>query len=641
MIDLTALSEAQRKAVLHGRGPCVVIAGAGSGKTRVLTYRVARLVTDGVDPETIWACTFTKKAAGEMAERLEQLIGEAAESVNVGTIHSFCFRILREEWRQQGLRYDVLDERGQLRVMREILAPPGPKNPWGLDISETVLSPAEALAMISRLKNDLIGPEEYAERAEHGCPLVDVYLAYERRKEQERLVDFDDMLVLCYRLLRDNPAILGKWRRRWQWVLVDEFQDTNRAQWEIIRMLTAPEDNLFVVGDDWQAIYGWRGARPDLIVRFREYYPNATVVVLDTNYRSVEPVVRAGNRLIANNPDQYPKTLVAQRGPGGYVTLLLASDEEDEADRVATEIESLVQDGIRYGDIAVLVRTNRQTRAFEDAFVARNIPHVVAGSVGFYNRREVQDLVAYLRLLVNPSDDEACKRVFNVPSRFLGAAYQRAVEVHAARTGLSFFEAMDTAADLKDWQRRRASEFVQLILRLRDRFGSARPADALQAIRSETGYDEWLRREERDEADNPRLENVQELVAAASRFATIPEFLAYVDMMAGRTREESDAGDKVQVLTIHRSKGLEWRVVFLCGLADELLPHARAESLAEERRLCYVGITRARDRLYLSYPASYNGRSRDPSPFLAEAGFHVQAPVVEELAASARRGEVA
>ncbi|MFS8641269.1 MAG: UvrD-helicase domain-containing protein, partial [Symbiobacteriaceae bacterium] len=551
-------------------------------------------------------------------------VAAAAEDVNVGTIHSFCFRILREEWRAQGIEYDVLDDRRQKRIMQEILGPRGPKNPWGLNLDETVMTAPEALAMIGRLKNDLITPDRYAEQAESGDPLVDVYWTYERRKEQERLVDFDDMLLLCYRLLNENPAILRSWQRRWTWVLVDEFQDTNRAQWEILRLLAAPENNLFVVGDDWQAIYGWRGARPELIVRFRDHYPDARVIVLDTNYRSVPSVVEAGNRLIRFNPDQYPKVVRASRAGHTEPQLIIAADEDDEAALVATEIEALVAEGLAYRDIAVLVRTNRQTRAFEDAFVARNIPYVVAGAVGFYRRREVQDLLAYLRLLVDPHDDEACKRVFNVPSRFLGAAYQREVEAYAISQGLSFFEAMDTAPGLKDWQRRRAAEFVRLILELRERYGSARPSDALVAIRQAVGYDDWLRREEQDEADNRRLENVQELTAAAGRFSTIPDFLAYADMMASRTRDADDeSGDKVHVLTIHRSKGLEWTAVFLAGVADGLLPHARAESLAEERRLCYVGITRARDRLYVLYPATYNGRYRDPSRFLAEMGLPV------------------
>src|SRR5690606_25544532 len=385
------------------------------------------------------------------------------------------------------------------------------------------------------LKNDLVTPDLYAERAEHGDPLVDVYWAYERRKERDRLVDFDDMLVRCYELLRDNPAILGKWQRRWRWVLVDEFQDTNRAQWEIIRMLAAPEDNLFVVGDDWQAIYGFRGARPDLIVQFRDYYPDAAVVVLDTNYRSVESVVRAGNRLIGNNPDQYPKTLVSHRGAGRDIALLLATDEEDEASQVAAEVEALRREGLAWRDFAVLVRTNRQTRSFEDAFVRASIPYTVVGSAGFYNRREVKDLLAYLRLIADPSDDEACRRVINVPSRFLGAAFVRDVEAYAARSGLSFYEAMRTAPGLRPFQQRSVGDFTWTIDALRRDYAQARPADALQAIRDATGYDEWLRREQADEADNPRLENVQELVAAAARFATIQDFLAYAAMMASHS----------------------------------------------------------------------------------------------------------
>lgn len=769
-MQLDDLNPRQRDAVNHGEGPAVVIAGAGSGKTRVLTYRIAKLIQDGVPAAKILACTFTRKAAGEMQERLAGLVGAAVEELTVGTIHSLCFRILREEWHNQGLRYETLEENQQKRYIREIMAPRTASNPWGLNLD---LDAGMVLSTISRLKNDLITPDELARRLDvEDYPwwmrdMLAVYRQYERRKDQERKLDFDDMLLWCYQLLSENRAVLRKWQRRFEHVLVDEFQDTNMAQWEILRMLAAPENNLFVVGDDAQSVYGFRGAHPELIVRFRDYYPEAIFYVLDINYRSVEPVVSLGNRIIAANTSQYPKELKSNRGPGHEPYLLQALDEDHEADIIVREILALVgerringqdqyptgktldnvlQEGpfdcgdsqavrlfshdsqsalervpnsceiegssarprqhtvarrsipheewlhrstlpgtsgseqtrlcvrapighgervgaaaeterasapyqrhqdrqqtgesagihepcrshetprwspledrsYTFGDIAILMRTNAQTRAFEDAFVANNIPYCIVGSVGFYRRKEVKDLVAYLRVVADPGDEEAVKRVINVPSRYLGQAFVRDVEAYAKRAGCTFYRALTRTPGLKPYQLRGAQQFVEIIGTVQAE--EYRPAAAIRMIRDMTDYDKYVR-QDAEEADDDRIANLDALEQAAAKFPDIPSFLRYVAMMEGRDTEAT--GDRVQLLSIHRAKGLEWPVVFVAGVSDGLLPHARAENVEEERRLCYVAVTRAKDRLFLSVLNSYRGRPVEPSPFLAEAGILV------------------
>ncbi|WP_213431358.1 ATP-dependent helicase, partial [Paenibacillus dendritiformis] len=487
-------------------------------------------------------------------------------------------------------------------------------------------------SFIGGRKNELVTPEMFRKsinyEVEDAARLARLYELYEARKEREGRIDFDDMLTRCYYLLAENPAILTKYQQRYKYILVDEFQDTNRAQWEIIRMLAAPENNLFVVGDDWQSIYGFRGARPEYIVHFEKWYPDAKIVVLDTNYRCNEQIISISNAVIQHNTDQYPKTVLAHRGAGQLPTMFNASDEEHEADLVIREMQALMAAGKKPGEIAVLYRTNAQSRAYEDKLVRANIPYTIIGSAGFYSRKEVRDMISYLQVINNPAaSDEAIKRVLNVPSRFLGRALINDVETYSIQHGLSFWEALQTAPGLRPYQRKGISEFVDVI-QYAGRYGSS-PAELIQLIREATEYDDWIRREDGDDdGESARIENLNELQSAASRYRELDEFLNFVEMMCSRSATTDDDPDRVQLMTIHRSKGLEFPAVFLVGLNNGLLPHKKSieyadglvipSSCAEERRLCYVGMTRAKDLLYLSHMESYQGRSMDPSIFLEE-----------------------
>jgi len=629
-MNLEGMNPAQMQATTHMDGPCCVIAGAGSGKTRVLTHRIAYLIEQGIPSESILACTFTKKAAAEMAERLEPLVGPEADLLNLGTIHSICYRILREEWRNTGEEYEPLNDYWQKRFIKDILAPAGPKNPdgmnWAIDISV-------ALSFISTQKNQLVTPEMFRKQINYDIPdagrLARLYELYEARKERERKIDFDDMLIRCCYLLAENPAILAKYQHRFRYILVDEFQDTNMAQWEIIRMLAAPENNLFVVGDDWQSIYGWRGARPEYIVNFKNWYPDAKIVVLDTNYRCNENIITVSNAVIQNNDDQFPKIVKANRSAGKEPMLLNANDEEHEAELVVSEIRSLIQAGTLPGEIAILYRTNAQSRAFEDKLVRANIPYTIVGSAGFYARKEVRDIVAYLRVVHDPDrNDEDLKRIINVPSRFIGRATIQEVEQHAIRYGVTLWEVLQNPpSSLKPYQQRNISDFVRVIEYLRRE--TAPPSTIIQMVREATEYDDWLKREEGgDDGENTRIENLNELQHAASRYSDLSDFLDFVAMMESRSAQADESKDRVQLMTIHRSKGLEFPAVFLVGLVNGLLPHKNSiqyvdgmilpQSCAEERRLCYVGMTRAKDLLYLSHMETYQGKDMDPSIFLDE-----------------------
>lgn len=627
-MNFDGMNDGQKAAVLHMYGPCVVIAGAGSGKTRVLTHRIAHLIEEGIPARNILACTFTKKAANEMAERLGSLVGPAVEDLNVSTIHSMCYRILREEWRNQGRYYDVLADHEQKRILKQLLAPPGPKNSdgmnWDLDIGQ-------ALRSIGNFKNDLIAVDQaYQMSGDDGFKrrLARLYQLYEQKKRVIAKVDFDDMLILCYQMLSENPAILSKWQSRFTFILVDEFQDTNHAQWEIIRMLAEPERNLFVVGDDWQSIYAFRGAKPEYIINFESYYSGAQVIFLDVNYRCTENIIRLSNAVIGNNRNQVKKTLRAHNPPGQEPATMEAVDQDHEASLVLGEIEALRKEhGYNWSDFAILFRTNAQSRAFEDLFIRQNIPHIILGSQGFYARREIRDIVAYLEVALDPHSDDAVKRVINVPSRYLGKVFVQTVEQWAARHGISFFDALTSCPDILNYQARNVVQFldaIHQIARVQD------PAEAVMAVRDIAGYDDYLRKEEggADDADNFRLENLNELVSAALKFRTVGEFVRFAKEAGEAKPSDEGVGDRIQLMSFHRSKGLEFPVVFMVGVNQGLLPHKNAcvfvngelvpESVEEERRLCYVGMTRSKKRLYMSHVQAYQGKDMVPSMFLGE-----------------------
>lgn len=630
---MDTLNPAQKAAVEHKDGPCCVLAGAGSGKTRVLTQRIGKLVeVEGIPARNILAVTFTKKAAGEMAERLEPIIGASAlEDLNVGTFHSICYRILRDEWRAQGQDpYEPAGDWWQKKTARDILAPASKQNPNGMNWS---LDVGQAMSFISWQKNNLITPIDKLDRvpAELAEKYREFYKAYEAAKEQEKKLDFDDMLLWCWQLLKNNPGARAKWANLFRYILVDEFQDTNLAQYEILKLWVHPLNNVFVVGDDYQAIYGWRAARVDFIIRFEQQWPGAKVVQLETNYRSSSNIVNFSNALIKHNRNQVDKTCRAHREPLDDPTLIYADDEDDEAAQVVEEIQAMVQAGDRkHKDCAVLYRVNAQSRAMEDALISAGMPYVIHGAAGFYQRKEVRDIIAYLRILEDPNDAEAIRRVLNKPKRYLGKVFLNRAQEYGYRNGFAILDAIRLCPEATQYRYRGVRDFLYCIDTLLRAKEQLKPAQMVMKVREVTQYDAWLSEEEGSDegADNPRIENLNALAGAAQRFEALRDFLFYAEQAATRSTDAENGADKVQLMTLHRAKGLEFPVVFLAGMNQGLLPHQRSviyrdgkvvpESVEEERRLCYVGMTRAEERLYLSTTEEYQGKHVEPSMFLGE-----------------------
>lgn len=623
---LTTLNPAQLHAVKHKDGPIQVLSTAGSGKTRIVTRRIAHLIQEcGIPPETILAVTFTKKAANEMSSRLDELIGgDSLEHLNIGTFHSACFKILRNEvdWYDPPMKgFRIVEGWQQIRLMRDAIE----KN-----MKASPPLPAEMIKLISRAKNELITPESILEspipppfigKLSH-TTFAQAYSLYEEAKRSQHLYDFDDLLFEVYKMLRDNAGIRAAYSAILDYYLIDEFQDTNRAQFEILRFLCGDDGNIMVVADDDQSIYSWRGAIPAYTIEFKDYFPSATVVRMETNYRSCPNIINLASTLIAHNKNRVEKVAVADRTDEGNITVVQSVTEMDEAEFVCKGIGEFAD-----RDIAVLYRTNAQSRALEDRMVKAGIPYAIIGSLGFYNRKEVQDILAYLRV-VEFDDDEALRRVINTPSRYLGKAFLAELAEIARANQCSLFKAISKGMGKfsKPYMGVRAREFSNLIWSLKERRHDTSPADMIQAVRDVAQYDiHLLRNQVEGDPDNDRIQNLNELESAAMGFSALREFLTYAQSMQTKGSADSDGDDgKVQLLTLHRAKGLEWDTVFIVGVSERLLPHHRAESVEEERRLMYVGITRARERLYLSSLLTYQGKSVGPSSFLHEAGLSVK-----------------
>ncbi|MGQ0715115.1 MAG: ATP-dependent helicase [Gemmatimonadaceae bacterium] len=611
------LNPAQREAVEHFEGPLLVLAGAGSGKTRVLTARIARLIEHhGVAAEHILAVTFTNKAAGEMRSRVARLLGEAPAGMWAGTFHAIGARMLRREGPLVGRTagFTIYDEDDSLGVIRRIMERQkiSPKQ-W----------PARALrAAISDAKNALVLPAEYERLAMD--PLskaaAAVYHELERTLRESNAVDFDDLLVLPVRVLRENPTRLAAYRERFQFVLVDEYQDTNRAQYQFVTLLAGEHGNVCVVGDDDQSIYGWRGADIRNILDFEKDFPNARVVRLEENYRSMPPILAVANVVIAGNQARRGKTLRPTRTGGERVATVGALDERDEAEWIAEEIEArlAVEPDLTCRDVAILYRTNAQSRALEDALRRRGVPYRIIGAVRFYDRREIRDLMAYLKLIANPADDEAFARAVAVPRRGLGEATLDTLLGVARRADLTRLETArrdDLLGELRPGTRQALHEFAALIDRYRARAQEASVDEVLRELIEEIRYADHLRSEGPEGAE--RLENVRELVAGAAELVAdeggelgltpLDHFLQRASLITDVDRDDESA-DAVWMMTLHNAKGLEFPVVFISGLEEGLFPLSRAHDephlLEEERRLFYVGITRAERKLYLVHARS-------------------------------------
>jgi len=619
---LVGLNTAQRDAVLHESGPLLVMAGAGSGKTRVLTHRIANLIATGrASPFGILAITFTNKAADEMRQRVEALVGPVARRMWVSTFHSACVRILRRDAQRLGYKssFTIYDQADAVRLTGYVI------RDLGLDAKR--FPPRSVHAVISAAKNEMVDFETYREKAQtiFDRKVADVYATYQQRLLSASAMDFDDLLMVTVDLMRACPEVLEHYRSRFSHLLVDEYQDTNRAQNDLVIMLAARHRNVCVVGDTSQAIYSFRGADIRNILDFERAFPDATVVLLEQNYRSTQVILDAANAVIANNLRRHPQSLWTDQVGGEPIIRYEAADEHDEAAWVTQEIGALHdRHGFRFGDVAVFYRTNAQSRALEEELVRRQIPYRVIGGTRFYDRREIKDMLAYLRAVANPADEVSLKRIVNVPKRGVGETSVGRLDAWAKMKGITFAEAVGHAAEVVSGRAVNGlRQLDELLADLRQRRQEG-PGALLKTVLDATGYAAELEAERTVEAAG-RLENVSELVAVAEQHEDLDEFLEAVSLVADSDEIVGD-GSAVSLMTIHTAKGLEFPAVFLAGLEEGVFPHQRSlgepEEMEEERRLCYVAITRARQRLYLSHAfcrtiwggAQYN----PPSRFLKE-----------------------
>ncbi|GBD10532.1 ATP-dependent DNA helicase PcrA [bacterium HR23] len=603
---LDGLNPNQREAVTTLEGPLLIVAGPGSGKTRVIVHRIAYLVREaGVSPYRICAVTFTNRAAREMLERLQRLLGAQAEHLTCGTFHAFCAGILRREGKAIGLAssFTIYDEEDQRAVLKRAVEEAGfdPKR-YNLSTIHHAISGAKAR---------LLGPEGYQAHAHTYLEQViaQVYQRYQTLLTQSQAVDFDDLLLLTYQLFRDHPQVLHKYQERYLHLLIDEFQDTNPAQYALAKQVAGKWRNICVVGDPDQSIYSWRHADIRNILDFRKDFPDCKIVYLEENYRSTPPILQAAEGVISANTQRIAKRLVPVRTGGAPIVLHEAYNEDEEASWVAGEIERLVRSGVaRYRHCVVLYRTHAQSRALEEAFLRHGIPYRVVGAIRFYRRREVKDLLAYLRLLVNPADTISLQRVVNTPPRGIGQKAQDALLRHAQTLGKAPAEVLLQEGEgipLSGPPLSALRRFADLLRRLTPLAHSLDLVALMDIVLEETGYKEWLLAQEDGEA---RWENLVELRGLASEFKDLPPpqglltFLERVSLVSEQDELEGQQ-DVVTLLTLHQAKGLEFPVVFLVGLEEGVLPHYRSldtpEEIEEERRLLYVGMTRAQERLYL------------------------------------------
>ncbi|HET9392525.1 MAG TPA: DUF3553 domain-containing protein [Candidatus Rubrimentiphilum sp.] len=609
ILETEALNDVQSAAVRHANGPCLIFAGAGSGKTRVLTHRIAYLLNElDVSPDQILAVTFTNKAAGAMKSRLERMVGDQARDLWVGTFHSMCVRMLRREGSRAGIasNFAIIDDADQRTVIREILT--------DLDYDERQLTPGACLAEISKAKNALIWPKEYRAANESflGERFANVYTEYQRRLSESNSLDFDDLIVRTIDLFENDEKARTKWQNRFRYILVDEYQDVNFAQYKLISILGEKHRNITVVGDDDQSIYSWRGSDYRMILRFEEDFPGAKVFTLEENYRSTQTILDAANALVANNKTRAPKKLFTSRDAGETITAFAADTERSEARYVVEKVKELVREGASYSDFLVLYRTNAQSRVFEEAFIAEGIPYRVIGGVGFYARSEIKDVIAYLRYIENPADAIAFKRIVNVPRRSIGsqtlASLVTAADAAKVPVGQAIFD-KDLLKKAVPKKTRELERFAELIESLRSRLADLTIADLLVAVMEESGYLRELRNEDTPDS-RTRMENLEELVGVAREYetndpeATLAGFLANVALISDLDTLD-DSSSYITMMTMHSAKGLEFPSVFLTGLEEGVFPHSRAlvdmTELEEERRLAYVGVTRAMNRLFLSY----------------------------------------
>jgi DNA helicase-2/ATP-dependent DNA helicase PcrA len=631
----TGLNSAQKAAVEHLAGPLLIMAGAGSGKTKVLTCRIANLLAHDVLPYQILAITFTNKAAAEMRERVDRMIGEQAHNVWLSTFHSFCARFLRREieateiYKKNFVIYDASDTK---TVIKECLKE--------LNLDEKQYAPNSVQAAISNAKNQLMGPRDFEREADSFFEkkAAEIYKLYAQKLRQNNALDFDDLLMITVMLLEEHEDIRQKYQGRFRYILVDEYQDTNSAQYQLTKILAAKYHNLCVVGDADQSIYGWRGADIRNIMDFEKDYPDATTIKLEQNYRSTKNILAAANAVIQHNMNRKPKKLWTENATGEKITSYFARDERDEADFIATTImkqNTLFQTS--YGDIAILYRTNAQSRILEEGFMRAGIPYTMVGGLKFYDRKEIKDIIAYLRVIFNPLDAVSLLRIINIPKRGLGATSLSRLTAYAAEQQVSLFDiisspdALETIPGITARTRKPLQAFAEFIFNAINAQEMMDLPDFVEHVLQESGYLTELEADKKPESKT-RIENLKEFVGVAKDFVkstddtpNLENFLSQISLVSDIDNADIE-DDRITLMTFHSAKGLEFPIVFMAGMEEGIFPHARTlmepDELEEERRTCYVGITRAQRKLYLTYAKmrTLYGRTNanPPSRFLEE-----------------------
>ncbi|HOJ92864.1 MAG TPA: 3'-5' exonuclease [Dictyoglomaceae bacterium] len=612
---LRELSKEQLEAVKTVDVPLLILAGAGSGKTRVITYKIVYLISEKISkPEEILALTFTNKAAGEMKRRIASLLsGEDAEKIWAGTFHGFGLYLLRVYGKNFGFleNFVIYDEDAQEEVIREILKEGGREEDY---------NPKDIKEKIARLKDKMLTPDEFSKNVSNSFDeiVLDVYKRYETSLRKNKAFDFADILIYAIRLLEENPALKGYLQEKLSYVLVDEYQDTNKIQYELFKILVQEKQKFSVVGDDDQSIYSWRGADYQNIFRLEEDFKNLRVVFLTKNYRSTQPILDIANTLIVNNDKRYKKELWSEKKNGSTPVLFRAINEEDEANFIVRQIKLEIIRGRKPSEIAVLYRTNRQSRVFEEALIRSNIPYKVIGGVSFFDRKEVKDIVAYLNILHNPDDIISLKRIINVPKRGIGETTFGSIKKLYDK-GLTLMQAVEEISKTK----KEVKEFYDMWKYFLEMEEQLTIEDLILLILEKTNYLKDYEKQGKEILE-VKKENIMELIEFAQKYSDkkldLGEFLSHLTLNSSAIESPLEEGD-VSLITLHSVKGLEFEVVFLVGLEEGILPHYNAttkEEIQEERRLCYVGITRAKERLFMSYSSKRFNRYQEPSRFIQE-----------------------
>ncbi|MBP2071148.1 DNA helicase PcrA [Thermoanaerobacterium butyriciformans] len=607
---LDKLNDRQKEAVVTTEGPLLILAGAGSGKTRVLTHRIAYLIKEKrVSPANILAITFTNKAAQEMKDRVESLLGYVGD-IWVSTFHSACVRILRRDIEKIGYdkNFVIYDTQDQKSLVSDCIKE--------LDLNEKQYTPKSMLSAISKAKDKMISPDEYL--LEFGNDyrnkkVADVYKLYQKKLKKDNALDFDDIIIKTIELFKKDEGILRYYQDKFRYIMVDEYQDTNRPQYEFVNLLAKRYRNLCVVGDDDQSIYGWRGADIKNILDFEKDYPEAKVIKLEQNYRSTQIILDAANNVIDNNIKRKKKQLWTDNKDGEKIIVCEVQNEREEANFIIDRIKDLIANGRKYSDFAILYRTNAQSRIFEEACMMNDIPYKLVGALRFYDRKEIKDIIAYLRILVNPYDDVSLKRIINVPKRGIGESTVSALEQYAREHDTSMYFAIPNV-ELKGRARKVLDNFKNFIDDLINQLDFMNIIEVIDYILEKTGYMDELKADDTKESES-RIENINEFIRAAREFIETSEDKSLESFLSGITLVSDidtagDIGESVVLMTLHSAKGLEFPVVFMAGMEEGIFPSSMSfideHELEEERRLCYVGITRAKERLFMTYARTRN-----------------------------------